>query len=156
MRDALGGYFNLTILIFFIIMVTALIALALNYTRAYRVKDHIITYIEKYEGNMEENGKKDGMYSHINDYIKSVGYVASRTAMDNLDNKQFRGDTYTCVRDQGWCYSKSTPQENERGEEEFHVNVVVFVNSHLPFINQLFSNQFFWMKGTTTDIPVFD
>lgn len=146
MRDAISGIFNIVVLMVFIVIITALIALALNYTRAYRVKNNILTYIEKYEGNMETSDTE--MYDHIEEYIESVGYRA-----DSLDMSKAETQGYTCVTDQGWCYKvKKYPSKEIK-----YVNIVVFINLRVPFISQLFSQMgAFQMRATTSAIPILE
>lgn len=151
MRDALSGYFNITVLIITIIIATALIALALNYTRAYRVKDFILTDIEKYEGNVDNTD----MLSHIQDYLASVGYMADDADMNKaLSQNNFDAcPEYQGTR-QGWCYK--IRKSNSKKDEEY-VDIVVFVNLRVPFIRQLFSQMgAFQMRGSTSAIPILD
>lgn len=147
MKDALGGYFNLTLLFVFILLVSGFISLSISYTKAYRVKNNVLTYLEKYEGNTSNTE----MLTSINDYIKSVGYTASSEAINAA-----KSDGYTCPiyqgQAEGWCYKKGSTVN-----EQFTIDIVVFVNVDIPFINRIFANfQFFWMNGTTNVIPVME
>lgn len=152
MRDALGGYFNLTMLIGFIVLVTALIALSLNFTKAYRVKNKVISYIEKYEGNIEN----EDMLSHTYDDLMALGYNGESQGI-YYATETAKNAGWTCPdfkgRRLGWCYQQVSSSKVKEGYVQY--NVAVFINSHLPFIWTLFSQQFLWMKGTTTAIPVF-
>ena len=51
MRDAFGGLMNMVIIIVFLVLVSGYLAFNVNYTKAFRVKNKIITTIEQYEGN---------------------------------------------------------------------------------------------------------
>lgn len=147
MREALGGYFNLTILFAFILLVSGFISLSINYTKAYRVKNNVLTYLEKYEGNPNN----EEMLESIDSYIKSVGYKASN---DSIRAASDQG--YTCQiykgQDQGWCYKK----DSSTGDR-FTIDMVVFVSLDIPIINRVFSNfRFFWLNGTTSSIPIME
>ena len=50
MRDAFGGLVNIVIIVVFLVLVSGLLAFNVNYTKAYRVKNKIITTLEQYEG----------------------------------------------------------------------------------------------------------
>ena len=145
MRDAISSYFSLTLLFFFILLVSGFIALSVNYTKAYRIKNNVLTNIEKYEGNINNEQMLDKTYS----YAKAIGYTASDDAINSAENKG-----YTCPiyrgNNVGWCYIK-----NSTVNGSFTVNVVVFINLNVPVIHQVFSNnEFFWMTGRTNTIPV--
>ena len=150
MKDALGSYFNLTLLFVFILIVSGFISLAINYTKAYRVKNNVLTYLEKYEGNANNQELLDKVQS----YIKSVGYTFNQ---ESISKAQQMG--YTCPEynggKEGWCY-KSNRASTKYGST-FNVDIVVFVNLHIPVINRIFSSlDFFWMRGTTSSIPVLE
>lgn len=148
MREAIGGYFNLTILFAFILLVSGFISLAINYTKAYRVKNNVLTYLEKYEGNPNN----EEMLDYIDSYIKTVGYKASSASIKAARDQGFTCQTYK-GQDQGWCYKK----KNSAGNDRFTLDMVVFVSLDIPIINQVFSNfKFFWLNGTTSSIPIME
>lgn len=147
MRDALGSYFNLVILFTFILLVTGFISLAMNYTKAYRVKNNVLTYLEKYEGNPDN----EEMLEYIDSYIKSVGYRASNESIAAAKNQGFTCQIYK-GQEQGWCYKKNSPSGGR-----FTLDMVVFVSLDIPIINRVFSNfRFFWLNGTTSSIPIME
>ena len=49
MRDAFGGAFMIKLLIVFIVIYIGFIAIALNYAKAFKVKNKVISYIEENE-----------------------------------------------------------------------------------------------------------
>ena len=50
MRDAFGGAFSIKLMILFLMLYTLFICVALNYARAFRVKNRILNIIEQQEG----------------------------------------------------------------------------------------------------------
>ena len=50
MRDAVGGTFMIKLLLIFLAVYTIFIAVALNYAKAFRVKNKILNIIEQNEG----------------------------------------------------------------------------------------------------------
>ncbi len=69
MRDALGGTVNLVIVIVFIVIVFGYLAFNVNYTKAFRMKNKIISTYEDYNGDCDSDCQKI-----IQDYAKQVGY----------------------------------------------------------------------------------
>ena len=49
MRDAFGGIVNLSMIVIFLVLVCGYLAFNVNYTKAFRVKNYIITTMEQYE-----------------------------------------------------------------------------------------------------------
>ena len=81
MRQSVGGVLNFTILFVMILLVSGFIALAFNYTKAYRVKENILTLIEKYEGNLENSN----LISESKAYANSIGYKVRDDFIDSID-----------------------------------------------------------------------
>lgn len=147
MREAIGGYFSLTILFFFVLLVSGFISLSINYTKAYRVKNNVLTYLEKYEGNPNN----EELLDYTSNYIQSVGYKVSNDSINAAEN-----DGYTCStyqgEEQGWCYKK-----NASSGGRFTIDIVVFIGLDIPIINKVFSGfKFFWLNGTTSSIPIME
>ena len=84
MRDAFGGIINLSMIVIFLVLVCGYLAFNVNYTKAFRVKNYIITSIEQYEGNCDPGTTCN---QKITEYIKKVGYNAPDFSLDG----------YTCV-----------------------------------------------------------
>ena len=68
MRDAFGGAFLIKVMLIFLGIYVAFMAVALNYAKAFKVKNYIINVIEQYEGVSEE------AYNTVNNYINGIGY----------------------------------------------------------------------------------
>lgn len=82
MRDAFGGTFMIQLMLVFLIIYVSLLAVGYNYAKAFRTKNAIIDYIERYEGYNEYS--KD----MINNYLDNViGYnVASEGPNGNYNS----------------------------------------------------------------------
>jgi hypothetical protein len=72
MRESIGATFLIKIMVVFIILYNSLLAIAVNYAMAFRVKNEIINLLEQYEGCA---GAKDSIES----YIANVGYYRAAT-----------------------------------------------------------------------------
>ena len=67
MREAIGGALLIKIMLFFLVLFNSLLAVAVNYSQAFRVKNQIINYIEQYEGY-------ESAVNHIDSYLSTMGY----------------------------------------------------------------------------------
>lgn len=104
MRDAFGGAFIIKLLIIFIAIYVSMIAIALAYTKAFRIKDQIINYIEENEGidNNVEN-QIDSYVASMQYYVTGVGPGSSAGPTDcysrgycisEMASDEYRGTYY--------------------------------------------------------------
>ena len=75
MRESIGGAFLLKIMVVFIVLYNTLLAIAVNYAVAFRVKNQIINIIEQSEGCV-------GAGDRVRNYVNSVGYYRAATPID--------------------------------------------------------------------------
>ena len=71
MREAIGGTFLVKLLMMFLVLYVIFIAMALNYAKAFKAKNSIVDFIEKYEGY--NNLSKP----EIDNYIQNLTYQVS-------------------------------------------------------------------------------
>lgn len=137
MRDAFGGAFSIKLMLIFLILYVSFICVALNYARAFRVKNRIINIIEQNEGYC-------GSYTadvnrQIINYLDSTGY---RITYDQVKNKVGDNNTYTCLNDfksndtHGFCiYNKSRDITNQICTEPNIYTVETYMVFTIPIIN---------------------
>ena len=109
MRDAFGGIVNLSMIVVFLVLVCGYLAFNVNYTKAFRVKNYIITTIEQYEGNCDNEGS--ACAQKISNYIRQIGYSAPDFDLTN--------DGYTCH--EGYCYKKLMEEDDYKFRINFHL-----------------------------------
>ncbi len=80
MRESIGGAFLIKIMVVFIVLYNSLLAIAVNYAMAFRVKNSIINILEQNEGcrNTEDQ---------ISDYTNSVRYYtpAGKNTIESVE-----------------------------------------------------------------------
>lgn len=158
MREAIGGTWLFNLVIFFVLLFTGYMCLSINYSKAFSVKDKIITEIERNGGikDISNADKKDKTINNIAKYLQEVGYRTTGNC---------NGYDYGCNRE-GICTSiasgsnsnysyclkeikASDTYTNAKDGEFIFVNyykVKVFYQLDLPVIRQLFN---FSIKGDT-------
>ena len=72
MRDAFGGAFSINLMLIFLVLYVSFICVALNYSRAFRVKNRIINIIEQQEGYTV--GYENSAEDQIKTYLVNAGY----------------------------------------------------------------------------------
>ncbi len=146
MRDAFGGVVNLTMIVVFLVLVCGYLAFNVNYTKAFRVKNYIITSLEQYEGNCTSG---TACSDKIQSYIKQVGYSAP----------DFKLDDYVC--NYGYCYKEFKTSEESTGSvaestKQVYYRVVTQINIDIPIVNRIMPGlKIFQISGNTKLITPF-
>lgn len=115
MREAIGGALLIKLVMFFIVIYVCFLAIAINYSITFRVKNNIINIIEEYEG-------LDLAKPHIDEYIASVGYYRSGVGTFNLD---------AGCSSNGYCIKEL---KSARGK---YYKVTTYVSFDFPIIGQI-------------------
>lgn len=138
MRDAFGGSFMLKLFLVFIFIYIGFTAIALNYAKAFKVKDKVISYIETNE---------------ITDFINMPSSV--RDAMEEYFETEILGKdnyraTISCTGDDVvYCQDgiKITKEGEAQNTEGVYYKVTTTVGWSIPFINKLLQ-----ISGATGDV----
>lgn len=152
MRDAVGGVVNITIIVVFLVIVSGYLAFNVNYTKAFRVKNKIISTIEQYEGNCTMQG--GACDKAITEYMKEIGYSATNFTITSNDND----GVYQCRN--GYCIKEikvDNPDDannngfvNEGNITKAYYNVVTVINIDIPILNKIMPNlKLFQVSGNT-------
>ena len=148
MRDALGGTVTLVIVVFFIVFALGYMAFNVNYTKAFRMKDKIISLYEDYDG--ECGGECQAI---IRSYAKELGYAVS----GSLVCPDRDGYRYTSI-DNLYCECKvSIDQGDADFLRDFHKSanqkkyykIITKINLDIPVISNIFDFRFFYISGDT-------
>lgn len=143
MRDAFGGIVNISTIVVFLVLVSGYLAFNVNYTKAFRVKNYIITSLEQHEGKcMPDSGEND-CTKQIKEYMSSIGY--------NTDSPHRESDGYQCTT--GYCIKKELADESTKNSTtsgKVYYKVVTQVNIDIPIINKIMPNfRVFQLSGST-------
>ena len=146
MRDAYGGIVNLAMIVVFLVLVSGYLAFNVNYTKAFRVKNYIITSLEQYEGNCDTGSE---CQKKILEYINQVGYNAPNFSLDG----------FKCSH--GYCYKEYEAKNSSEGVDEHqrqsYYRVVTQINIDIPIINNIMPGlKIFQIAGDTKLITHFE
>jgi len=78
MRDAFGGAFSIKLMLIFLILYVAFICVAINYAKAFRVKNRIINIIEQHEGYVGDAPEL------IESYLYNTGYYVDQNEVSRV------------------------------------------------------------------------
>ena len=116
MREAIGGALLIKLVMFFIVIYVCFLAIAINYSITFRVKNNIINLIEEYEGY-------DLAKPHIEQYIAGIGYYREHSSALALSNDA------NCRS--GYCIQELT---SARGK---YYKVTTYVSFDFPIIGEI-------------------
>lgn len=133
MRDAFGGVFVIQILLVFILIYVGFIAISLNYSRAFRIKNYIIEYIEESELTYDRLND-DIVVADITNLTDKYGYANSAFC----NNPDLDSNKSVCIN--GVVITKNTDHaSNLYGVDHFYYTVSVPVSYNLGFLGALLS-----------------
>lgn len=133
MREAFGGAFTIKLMLIFLAIYIAFIAIALNYAKAFRVKNKIIDIIEQNEGIDSYIDTKEGsVIGDINSYLNTVSYYVNLANIKNNNTENIN-----CY-DRGYCIEETTAPVTD-GITSKYYKVTTYININFPFFKLNFN-----------------
>lgn len=140
MKDAFGGILNLVFITVFLVLVSGILGLTVNYTKAFKMKNAVITGIEQYEGYGCFDSKKDtACQQKITEYAKSIGYHPVSINCPTKDDFHSGG--------QYFCYSERYSSNGKK-----YYSIITQVDINIPIINRIMGMTFFQVHGDTRNL----
>ena len=148
MKEAFGGIFNIIFVVVFLVVVMGVLGLVVSYTKAFHMKDAIISVIEDYEGS--------GCYPEIS------GGISDTECREKIKNKAeeigYRPYALSCPStDDGlevhrveygasglYCYTM-----DKRSGNQAVFRVITQVDMNFPIIEKIMGFRFFQVAGDT-------
>lgn len=124
MREAIGGTWIFGIVVTFIVLFSSFLAISVNYSKAFHVKNEVVSIIEKYEGYNESSQEA------IANYMSGYGYSV-RGSCSN------RGEGYDGTNGK-YRYCISCVTTNDTLKKTYYT-ATVFFKLDLPVIGDIFT-----------------
>lgn len=143
MRDSIGSAATLTVIIFFIALALSYLAFNVNYTKAFRMKNKIITVYDDFDGNCST--KK--CHKAIGDYADVLGYGSDfpLPCSDGYENVNIEGkNNLYCVK---WVQTQDPTEDTN--EYKGYYSIETKINIDIPIINNLLDLKIFRITGDT-------
>ena len=128
MRDAFGGAFSIKLMLVFLMLYISFICVALNYARAFRVKNRIINIIEQNEGYGYDSSNDAKINQEINAYLGSTGYHVNYSDLGN-DFSSCGSDFIGFSEGHGYCIV-----EKRSGSDKYYL-VETYMLFRIPIID---------------------
>lgn len=151
MQEAFGGIINVFFMGLFLVITISILGLVVSYTKAFKMKNVIISHIENYEatGCFEQN---TACMTRIKDSAKALGYGANI----NCPNGYTKIDGLFCYMELTRKDSCSHSEQNCFSGNKEHVSnnpksyrIITQVDLALPLISNIFSMKIFQVTGDT-------
>lgn len=145
MKDAYGGIFNVVFIVIFLVIVIGVLGFVVSYTKAFRMKNAIISVIEEYEGSgcypeISGGSFDSACRKKIKEKAKSLNY--NPVALNCSGSGIYKaGDFY--------CYS----MEKKSGDTAVF-RVITQVDVGFPVIENIMGFRFFQVTGDTKIIKL--
>lgn len=140
MREVSGTTWTFQLIIIFILIFACFLTLVLNYSKAYSVKNRMLTIIEKYEGITPESD------DILNSYLTKKGYKTIGKCPDGWYGAINLEGNYEQAKENKKYYYCFTEDKTPAGLVYYTIGV--FYRFNLPFIGELVT---FQVKGVTNN-----
>lgn len=141
MKDAYGGIMNVVLVSVFLFIVSGILAMLVNYSKAFKMKNSIISAIEQYEGSDSCFSNKAGGMTYCRERIREEaakhGYSPNALRCAGSDGYE-KSDDY-------FCYKK-VYSENGKG---YYFTIVTQVDVDIPIVNLITGLSIFQVHGDT-------
>jgi hypothetical protein len=142
MRDAMGGSVALVIIVVFIVIALGYMAFNVNYTKAFRMKNKIISVYEDYDGNCLSDCR-----SAIKEYSKTIGYSSGNNM--NCPAGYRNSDNLYCYKKmENLNVTNNDGVINDTRKRSYY-RVITKINVEIPIINNILDLKIFYITGDT-------
>ena len=138
MRETTGSMWIFQMMLIFILIFARFLCLVINYSKAYRVKNEVLSIIEEYEGVSEASQQI------IDNYLMSQSYLTKGNCPEGWFGVDATTGTYeesTGRQAFSYCFI-----ENEDENNYIYYDIMVFYQFNLPFLGDFMR---FRVEGTT-------
>ena len=136
MREAVGSTFLFKLMIIFIFFFASFLAIAINYSQAFRVKNQVINLIEQYEG--VDSANQDRIFNLLN----SSGYHrTSNCDCTVFDCSGNTGNGAPVINNAGTAATGLCIRRQNTGNtgNDVYYRVTTFVSFNLPIVGNFFT-----------------
>ena len=156
MKEAYGGILNIVFVVVFLVIVEGIFALIVSYTKAFKMKNSIISVIERYEGSgcspelNSSTTSESACRKAILQSAERLAYSPSSLACSNsLTLAEYNGRPLYCYS----VTSKTIKRKLSNGrivtKKGKVYKVVTHVDINLPIINRITGISIFEVSGDT-------
>lgn len=145
MNKSISGLWLFSIVIVFMMLLIAYVAISINYSNAYKLKTNLVTKLEQYDG-WNNTAKKE-----MEELMSSSGYRQTGFCKIPNDNSKYIGVLDGHITDnpsgrQNYCISRTMRPGQNGGEDKYYYEVTIFLGFNLPVLGDIYT---FKVSGET-------
>ena len=139
----MGSSLLLNIVIVIIGVVSAFLISSIAYSKAFKVKNRIVSVIEKYNGDCNFDNDADTCYSEINSELQDMGYSSNISHGCSDEDTLVYGKNnvryHFCVNKYTLCDEYKTDGKTckDDSNETYYYKVTTFMHFDIPLIGQV-------------------
>lgn len=141
MRESIGGTWLLGLVLTFIVFFASFLALSVNYSKAFNIKNNVVDLVEKYEGNNCAARK------YIASYMKEDGYLVYGNCPAGYTGYGIDGKAVTAGKAL-YCIETDNTGDSTVLKKHFY-RVMIFFKIDLPVVGGITTMR---LKGETASI----
>ncbi len=156
MRESMGMTWTFQIMLIFILIFSAFLAVYINFSKAYKVKNEVINFIEKREGITDSISSNPGSIQLITNYLSAHAYGAMGTCPAEAGwygaRKMEGASSDIEAVEQGTKYYYCVKKVNGFDAKNYnrsYYEVRVFFKFDLPLVGNIYT---FSIDGQTVEI----
>lgn len=145
MRDGIGSVVMITIIVVFIVAASSYLAFNVNYTKAFRMKNKIISIYEDYNGVCTQACEDE-----IFQYSRDLGYQPASLDCNDYEVRPTDKPLY-CVK-KVMAHTVSDNPGNKVVKDKvgtYYYKVVTRININIPIFDNIFGAKFLYVNGDT-------
>ncbi len=144
MKEVSSSTWIFSLVITFIFLFTCFLTLSISYSKAYKMKNELLTILEKYEGLTADSHVIINNYLEYNGYktmgkcpIDYYGEDTLKSSPHNINQAETNKNYYYCI------------QKINEGNNKSNFKIKIFYKFNLPVIGEITT---FSVSGTTNSI----
>ena len=157
MKEAFGGIFNIMFIIIFLVIVIGVLGLVFSYTKAFQMKNAIISVIEEYEGSgcypeVTNSSHETACRRKIRERAQGLAYNPVSLNCSSTDT--INGQSNTVYKaDNLYCYEVTF--KTKADHKRYAVfKVITQVDISFPIVEQVMGFRFFQAVGDTKEVQI--
>lgn len=153
MQDAFGGILNLVFIVVFLVIVEGVLALTVSYTKAFKMKNIVISAIEEYETSGCFTTDNSPCKRKIEAEAKKIGYTSPNL---HCPTETVNGKSWGVYgpTDRQFCAVEISTHSTSENKRFRAYRVITQVDIDLIIIRDILSFNFFQVKGDTRVIQL--
>ena len=161
MNEGVGSTTIIVIIMVFIAFVSAYLAYNVNYTKAFRMKNKIISLYEEYNGDCtseKKNGETESCIQRIQSYKNEIGYPSGAIDCENnIYRPELENQIANNYRNDGFCvYRVKADNRSGSGDvvdpnaEAYYYRAVTRVDIRIPIVQNVLNLRILNVTGDTS------